>query len=175
MQFGGSLGILWFFLFLLVVVLIIFLVMLIGSVLVAAISLSLLLLLPTVRQQFARLTEQVTDTEVDSLFNWQFFAVFEFAVLSYGVSVLLFGAALAEAIGTIRPLVPLTDTTFLATGTVVGVGVVGLLLLGGRYLIGARWRTLAEWVIFLSSVAVLTTVAALVVPYLLFDFLLSLF
>lgn len=149
--------------------------MLIGSVLVAAISLLLLLVLPAVRQQFTGFTERLTHTEVDSLTNWQLFVVYEFAVLSYGVTVLLFGAALGEGIGTIRPLVPVSDTTFLATGTVFGGGVAGLLLLGVRYLTGARWRTLAEWVVFLSSVAVLTGVAAFVVPYLLLGFLPSLF
>ena len=175
MQFGGSLGILWFLLLLLVAVLIVFLVILIGAALVAAISLPLLLALPTVRRQFAGLTERLTDREVDSLTDGRFVAVYAFAVLSYGVAVLLLGAALGEAIGAIRPLVPLGDTTFLATGTVVGFGAGGLLLLAVRFLTGARRRTLAEWVVFLCSIAVLTGVAAFVVPYVSFIFLPSLF
>lgn len=171
MQFGGSLGVSWFFLFLLAVLLIVILVMLIGSVVVAAISLSLLLVLPAVRHQFVALTEQLTDTEVNSLTNRKFVAVYEFVVLAYGITLLVTGAALANNIGTIRSLVPVSGTMFLATGT---VGVVGLLLVGVRYLTGARWRTLAEWIVFLSSVAVLTVVAAFAVPYLLFTGLSSL-
>ena len=179
MQFGISLEALWFFLLLFLALLIIFLiicfVIFVGSLLVTAISVFFLLALPAVRQHLIELTEQVTDTEVDSITNWRFLVVCEFVVLSFGVTMLLLGFVLGDFVGTIRPRIPVNDGVFRTSGTIVAGSVVGLLLLGVRYLTGVQWRALAEWVIFLISVTVLTGLAAVYVPPLLLDFLLSLF
>jgi hypothetical protein len=138
------LGILELVLLWLAALAIVFGVIFVGGALVAAVSMPVTLILPTVRSHLLTLTENVTGVRPDSITDWRFLGAYFLFVYAYGLSLILGSAWLAETLPAIERL--------------LSAGRAGL---DSMFAVG-------EWTVFLVLVAGLTAAAAFVVPWLLF-------
>lgn len=161
-------GILKFALLLLVAVLVVFVVMFVGAMLVTAVSLSALLVLPTVRGHFVTLTERTGSVRPESMVSWRFVGVHFAFVFAYGFTLLVTSAALAETFPTVERFVPEGRDGILSAFAVVALVEIGGLVAVRRVVTSPRLRAVGEWAVFLCLVTVLVFVAAVVVPILLF-------
>ncbi|WP_135826052.1 hypothetical protein [Halorussus ruber] len=156
----------------LAVVAIVFGVIFVGGALVAAVSLPVTLVLPTVRCHLLALTENVTGVRPDSLTDWRFLGAYFVFVYAYGLSLLLGSAWFAESLPATGRLlsaggVGMNSTFAVVELAAVALAVVAALLVVRPVVANVRLRAVGEWTLFLVLVAGLTAAAAFVVPWLL--------